>query len=191
MYVWAIPVGHEVTPTRFIDRGASSTTAAAGAAAAGGAAASELVAAAVAAGAEAAVAAATSAVPVPWGALSRETSASTMRTTSASVVAAARAALKSFFISARASLGNICMWASPPPAGAAMRKTRVAGPSLAPQSMPSVLRPNTSEGSVIASLRACGMPMPPGRPVAILLSRSRTSARKVSMSVHRPLVTSC
>ena len=44
------------------------------------------------------------------------------------------------------------MCASPPPSGAAMRKTSVAGPSLAPQSMPSAQRPKTSEGSVIAAL---------------------------------------
>ena len=118
----------------------------------------------------------------------RATSALTIRTTSSSLVAAARAALKSFFIRARASLGSICMWASPPPAGAAMRKTSVAGPSLAPQSIPSV-RPKTRDGSVMASLRACGMPMPPGRPVAIFDSRSATSAmneKKSTASQSKP-----
>ncbi len=189
-----MPVGHDVTPTKVSERGPSSTAAATGAAAgaAGAAPASGVGAAAADAGTVSVTTAAgaAAAAAAAAGAGSRATSASTIATTSASVVAAARAALKSFFISARASLGSICMCASPPPSGAAMRKTRVAGPSLAPQSMPSVERPKTSEGSVMAVLRACGMPMPPGRPVAILLSRSETSVRNVSRSVQRPLATS-
>ena len=93
-------------------------------------------------------------VPGPWPRPGRaprrgRPRRSTRRTTSSSVVASARACLKSFFISARASFGSICMCASPPLSGAAMRKTSVAGPSLAPQSMPSPARPKTSEGSVI------------------------------------------
>ena len=164
-----MPVGHEVTPTRLSTRlacrcsgSAGAVSAPPGASARGGGAAAG------------------------W---SSATSALTMRTTSASVVAAARAALKSFFMRARASLGSICMCASPPPSGAAMRKISVAGPSLAPQSMPSAERPKTSDGSVIAVLRACGMPMPPGSPVAIVSSRLRTSSRNVSRSVHRPEAT--
>src|SRR5580765_4313739 len=170
-----MPVGQDVTPTRRI--GPAATATGAGAAVATGEAAAAV--ATVAAGPAAAAAADAGAAA---GAGSRATSAS--------VVAAARAALKSFFMRARASLGSICMCASPPPSGAAMRKTRVAGPSLAPQSIPSVERPNTRDGSVIAALRACGMPMPPGSPVAILLSRSVTSARNASRSVQRPLATS-
>ena len=48
---------------------------------------------------------------------------------------APQASVKSFFTSARASWVSSLRWVASPPAGAAMRKARSAGPSLAPKSV--------------------------------------------------------
>ncbi|MGC0410215.1 hypothetical protein RKD31_003458 [Streptomyces sp. SAI-163] len=99
------------------------------------------------------------------------------------------AAVNSAFINCRASEERIVRWASSAPAGAAIRKIRSAGPSAAPKSTPAALRPKARVGSVTCSLRQCGMPMPPSRPVGICASRAATSARKPSRSVTRPRAT--
>lgn len=115
------------------------------------------------------------------GASSPRISAATARGS----VPARRAAVNSGSISLRARPDRMVRWSSSAPAGAAMRKTRSAGPSAAPKSMPAPLRPKASVGALTCSLRQCGMPMPPSRPVGICASRAATSARKPSRSVTR------
>lgn len=102
---------------------------------------------------------------------------------------ARRAPVNPGSMSRRARLDRMVRWSSSAPAGAAIRKTRSAGPSAAPKSMPAALRPKASVGSLTCSLRQCGMPMPPSRPVGIWASRAATSARKPSRSVTRPAST--
>jgi hypothetical protein len=65
-----------------------------------------------------------------------------MSTTSAGVVAAIRAALKSFFMRARARLGQHLHVRVTTALGRGDEEDESAGPSLAPQSMPSTARPN-------------------------------------------------
>ncbi len=67
-----------------------------------------------------------------------------------------------------------------------MRKTRSAPPSGAPKSTPGFSRANASEGWVTAELFACGIAMPPGRPVSSFCSRAQASAKSASGSVARP-----
>lgn len=90
----------------------------------------------------------------------------------------------------RASAASTFRCAESAPSGAAMRKISFAGPSGAPKSMPSALRPKASVGAVTAAERQCGMPMPPSSPVAICSSRAATSLRNSSRSVTRPADTS-
>ena len=110
----------------------------------------------------------------------------TIATTSSAVVAARRPAVKSSCMRLRASFESTARWASAAPSGAAMRKTRSAGPSGAPKSTPGVSRANASDGVTTAALFACGMAMPPGRPVSSFCSRAHASANSASASVARP-----
>ncbi len=105
----------------------------------------------------------------------------------ACVVAARRAAVKSFLISERASLDSSfrCSWSAP--SGAAMKKMRSAGPSLAPKSTGCESRAMARVGSVTAAERQCGMAMPPGTPVAVFCSRAKASAKRPSTSDARPV----
>ena len=95
--------------------------------------------------------------------------------------------MKSFLISERASLESSlrCSWSAP--SGAAMKKIRSAGPSLAPKSTGWDSRAIASVGSVTAVERQCGIAIPPGTPVAVLDSRAKASVKRPSTSVARPL----
>ena len=106
------------------------------------------------------------------------TTSLTSATISAGVAAVRSACLNSGLTSARASAESSLRCSAPPPAGAAMRKTRSAGPSGAPKSAFGESRAKASVGSVTCSERQCGMAMPPGRPVADWPSRAIASARR-------------
>ena len=64
--------------------------------------------------------------------------------------------------SRRASAARMVRCSEPPPAGAAMRNTRVAGPSGAPKSTPAGTRASPRLGTVTCSDRACGRPIAAG-----------------------------
>ena len=113
----------------------------------------------------------------------------TIATTSSALVAARRPAVKSSCMRLRASFDSTARWASAAPSGAAMRKTRSAGPSDAPKSTPGFSRANASDGVTTAALFACGIAMPPGRPVSSFCSRAHASANSASASVARPCST--
>lgn len=66
-----------------------------------------------------------------------------------------------------ASAERMLRWASSAPSGAAIMKIRSAGPSGAPKSTPRGLRAKARLGWVTWAERACGMPIPPSRPVGI------------------------
>ena len=110
-----------------------------------------------------------------------------MRATTSSASSASRSALvKAGLTRDRASLVSSCRWVASPPAGAAMRKARVAGPSLAPKSTPGLNRAKASVGSSTPVVRQCGIAMPPGRPVEEVSSRAKASATSWSASAARP-----
>ena len=91
--------------------------------------------------------------------------------------------MKAGLTSARASLVSSWRWVVSPPAGAAIRKTRSAGPSLAPKSTFGSSRAKASVGSSTPAVRQCGMAMPPGRPVGEVASRAKASSTSWSASV--------
>ena len=165
MNVWAIPVAHAVTATMRAGRPSTLSPSA--------------TAAVVGAAAAAAGAAAGAASPSPIA-------LRTIATTSSALVAARRPAVKSSCMRLRASFDSTARWASAAPSGAAMRKTRSAGPSDAPKSTPGFSRANASDGVTTAELFACGIAMPPGRPVSSFCSRAHASANSASGSVARP-----
>ena len=114
------------------------------------------------------------------------TTFSTSSTISSFVAALRSAAVKSFFTNARASLDKIFRCSLPPPAGAAMRNTRLASPSGPPKFTAGSKRANASVGWVTASERQCGMATPPGTPVSDFASRARASPASTSAEVARP-----
>src|SRR4051812_18589453 len=170
-----MPVGQAVTAT--------SDRRAAGAAGAGSDGADGVAVAAAAALAAAAAAGALAGAGVAAGA---DTTLFTRSTTSCSVVAPRSPSVNSFFTRARASWVSTLRWVASPPAGAAIRNARSAGPSLAPKSVPGESRANASVGTSTCSVRQCGIAMPPGRPVAEVASRARASSARPSGFVLRP-----
>ncbi len=94
--------------------------------------------------------------------------------------------MKAGLTSARASLVRMVRWSASPPAGAAMRNARSAGPSLAPKSTGGSSRAKASVGVSTPAVRQCGMAMPPGRPVAEVASRANASSTSWSLSLARP-----
>lgn len=76
------------------------------------------------------------------------------------------------------------LWSAP--SGAAMKKMRSAGPSLAPKSTLWDRRAMARAGSVTAAERQCGIAMPPGTPVAVFCSRAKASVKSPSTSEARP-----
>lgn len=106
--------------------------------------------------------------------------------TRSAVSASRSAATNSGRTSARASELSSFMCSAAPPSGAAMRKTRSAGPSGAPKSTfrdsLAIARP----AAVTDAVRACGIAMPPGSPVADLASRSSAARARSAGSVVRP-----
>ena len=117
---------------------------------------------------------------------SSPTTAETSSTTWAGVVAARRLSVNSFFTSARASLASSLRWEASPPAGAAIRNARSAGPSLAPKSTPGDRRAKASVGVSTPALRQCGIAIPPLSPVAAVASRASASSASCVTSVARP-----
>src|SRR3954454_18844411 len=88
---------------------------------------------------------------------SSPTTSLTSATTWLGVVAARRLSVNSFFTSALASLASSLRWEASPPAGAAIRKARSAGPSLAPNSTGGDNRAKTSVGVSTPVLRQWGI----------------------------------
>ena len=172
-----MPVGQAVTATRLFGPAA--------AAGAGGSATAVAVPAGAAAAEEAAAAAAAAGAAAGAGAASPTTSL-TSRTTSSGSSAARRASVNSAFTSARASFVSTLRWVASPPAGAAMRNARSAGPSLAPNSTGGESRANARVGSSTAAVRQWGMAMPPGSPVGEVDSRASASSTSVAGSAVRP-----
>src|SRR3954469_23050190 len=117
---------------------------------------------------------------------SGETTSCTRATISSAVVAARSDATNSGRTSARARAVSSVRWSASPCAGAAMRKTSVAGPSGAPKSTAGESRAKPREASVTASERQWGMAIPPGSPVAACASRAMASACSASALVARP-----
>src|SRR5690349_19139409 len=126
---------------------------------------------------------------VTEGAGASPMAACTSETTSSGVAAARRLSVKSFLTRARASLVSSCRWVTSPPAGAAIRNARSAGPSLAPKSTFGESRANASVGTSTAVVRQWGMAIPPGRPVAAVPSRAIASSPSRPASDDRPAST--
>ena len=113
-------------------------------------------------------------------------SAATRSTTSWSVSASRSALVNAGLTSARASLVRIVRWSASPPAGAAIRKARSAGPSLAPKSTRGSRRANARVGTSTPVVRQWGIAMPPGSPVAEVDSRAKASSMSWSRSTALP-----
>ena len=135
--------------------------------------------AAAAPGEAAAAGAAAGSAPMPSSRLTRST-------TAVSDSARRSSSVKAGLTRARASLVRICRWSASPPAGAAIRKTRSAGPSLAPKSTLGWSRAKASVGSSTPVVRQWGIAIPPARPVAEVCSRAKASLTSCSTSLERP-----
>src|SRR6478672_883040 len=171
-----MPVGQAVTAT---SERAACGAAGAGSLGAAGAAAAEVPAVVTAA-------AATGALAGAGVAAGAETTVLTRSTTSSGEAALRSPSVNSFLTRARASWVRTLRWVASPPAGAAIRNARSAGPSLAPKSVPGESRANASVGTSTCSVRQCGIAMPPGSPVAEVASRARASSARPSGLVVRP-----
>ncbi len=178
-----MPVGQAVTATRL-----AGPSWVAGACAGAAAPAAEVPPAAEAAAADATGADPAACAPAgaAAGAGTVPTTSLTSVTTSSADSASRSAAVKAGFTSARASLVSSWRWVLSPPAGAAIRNARSAGPSLAPKSTRGRSRANTRVGSETPVVRQWGMAIPPGSPVGEVASRARTSSTSCSTSVARP-----
>src|SRR3954447_11319326 len=110
----------------------------------------------------------------------------TRSTTSWAEVAPRRLSVKSRLTSARASLVSSWRCVASPPAGAAIRNARSAGPSLAPNSTFGDSRAKARVGSSTAVVRQWGMAMPPGSPVGAVPSRAIASSASWSGYDARP-----
>ena len=104
-------------------------------------------------------------------------------TTSSAVSAERRESVNAGLTSERASLVRSWRWVASPPAGAAIRNARSAGPSLAPKSTGGSSRAKARVGSETPVVRQCGIAMPPGRPVLEVSSRANASAMSCSSVV--------
>src|SRR4051812_22920173 len=121
-----------------------------------------------------------------WLGAGRATTSVTRSTTSWGESASRSPSVKPFLTRARASWVSTLRWVASPSAGAAMRKARSAGPSLAPKSVGGESRANARVGTSTAAVRQCGIAMPPGRPVADVASRARASRASWAASWVRP-----
>lgn len=77
------------------------------------------------------------------------------------------------------------MCSAPAPSGAAIRKTRSAGPSGAPKSTAGARRAKASDAVETAADRQWGIAMPPGRPVADCDSLAEAASATAAASVAR------
>ena len=102
-------------------------------------------------------------------------------------VAPKNASMKPTSINFEDSSASTSMWWLSPPSGEAIMKNSFEGkPSSAPYSIPDLLTPITTAGSMTAALFACGIATPSSNPVLPNSSRAFISARNCSWSEIRP-----
>ena len=130
--------------------------------------------------------AAPAAATVAAGATGPASTSSTRLTTSESVRACRSDTTKSGRTRARARPDSSFMCSAPADCGAAIRKTRSAGPSAAPKSTRGRNRANAMDASCTAADRQCGMAIPPGNPVADWASRASAASSRDAPSSARP-----